>query len=428
LPFRLLTISDRSIFGGGRLSDEGVRRRFSFLSFSRLGVMKLSSSFQTMARVDPPSERFRHSRRRLRRTLGIVLLVGFAAMVMTLAVWYGTRFDMTGAARAAYARHQYRNALRAAQDHLKFFPHNRHASLLAARCLTRLGQSREAEVHYQRAAALDHEDMQARAVGLLQADQPKKALVVYQDILKRWPENALALKRSAAVRMGMKQWPEVLELSARLVAVLGEEVAGRTLEGIAYHELKHYPQAISASSRVLELDPDLKTMLLPRTLFWNNLALDLMALGRTEEARAFLTRALAGSDDAGLKELLGTTYFQQGDLDQAEQCWHEAVSLDPKNADAWLDLGRLAMSRRNWKQAAEFLTRAADLSIDAVEPLYNLSLAHQMMGNKTEADRFRRLADEKRRSSPQRTGGMGESVDSGLSQSGAHHPIQAPVR
>jgi uncharacterized protein HemY len=102
--------------------------------------------------------------------------------------------------------------------------------------------------------------------------------------------------------------------------------------------------------------------------------------------------------------------------------------LDPQNADAWLDLGRLAMSRRNWKQAAEFLTRAADLSTAAVEPLYILSLAHQMMGHTAEADRFRRLADEKRRSSPPRSGGMGDSVDADLSESGLRPPTQVPAR
>jgi tetratricopeptide (TPR) repeat protein len=169
-------------------------------------------------------------------------------------------------------------------------------------------------------------------------------------------------------------------------------------------------------------------MLLPRTLFWNNLALDLMAVGRTDEARAYLNQALATSDDAGLEELLGTTYFQQGDLDRAGECWHRAVSLDPGNADAWLDLGRLAMSRRDWKPAAEFLARAADLSIEAVEPLYNLSLAHQMMGNRTEADRYRRLADEKRRKAPPRGGGMGEQSNPDPTESPSRPPIQVPVR
>jgi tetratricopeptide (TPR) repeat protein len=354
--------------------------------------------------------------------------MGIVASLLTIGICFGRRFDLTGSAGLAYARHHYRDALRAAENHLWFFPYDRSASLMAARCLTRLGQSRDAEPHYRRAGPLELEDMHARAVGLLQADQPKEALAVYRDILDRSPENALALKRSAAVRMGMKRWPEVLKLSARLAATPGEEVAGRTLEGIAHHELKHYPQAVIAATRVLELDPDLKTMLLPRALFWNNLALDLMALGRTDEARAYLTRALGVVEDSGLEELLGTTYFQQGELDRAERCWRQAVSLDPKNADAWLDLGRLAMSRRDWQQAAKFFAEAAELSIEAVEPLYNLSLAHQMMGNRTEADRYRRLADEKRRNAPQRGGGMGEPSNPDPSESASSAPTPAPVR
>jgi tetratricopeptide (TPR) repeat protein len=389
--------------------------------------MKSSSTSQPLARLETPSATFRHSGLRWRRTAAIGSLACTAGLFVTLAVWFGTSFDLTGTARAAYTRHQYRDALQAAQSHLRFFPYDRRASLLAARCLTRLGQNREAEDHYRRAGRLDLDDMQTRAVGLLQSDRPWQAIVVYEDILAQWPDNALALKRSAAVRMGMKQWRKVLELAARLVAIAGEEVAGRTLEGIAHHELKQYAQAVSASSRVLDLDPELKTMLLPRTLFWNNLALDLMALGRTDEARANLLRALSGSDDAGLKELLGTTYSQTGEFDQAERYWQEAVSLDPKIADAWLGLGRLAMSRRHWKQAAEFLTRAAELSVDAVEPLYNLSLAHRMMGEMDKADRFRRLADQKRRNSPER-GGMGELIDSDYSRTGSRPSTRTPVR
>jgi tetratricopeptide (TPR) repeat protein len=390
--------------------------------------MRWSSAFPIVAPVDPPQAGFRDPRRRWRRTFGLASLIGFAAVAVALTVRWGTRFDVTGVAGAAYQRHQYHLALRAAQQHLQSFPSDRDASLMAARCLTRLGQSRDAEPYFQRAGTLTLEDMQARAVALLQADDPEGAFAVYQQIIRRWPDNALALKRSAAVKMGLKRWPEVLQLAARLTALSGEEVSGRTLEAIAHHELKHYTQAVSASNRVLELDPNLATMILPRTLFWNNLALDLMAVGGTEEARAHLLRALAVADDAGLKELLGTTYFREGELERAEQCWFEAVSMDAKNADTWLDLGRLALGRREWKKAAEFLARAAELSIDAVEPLYNLSLAHQMMGNRTESERFRRLADEKRRNAPQPTGGMGESVDSDLSQTGPLPPTKARAR
>ena len=152
-------------------------------------------------------------------------------------------------------------------------------------------------------------------------------------------------------------------------------------------------------------------MPLPRTLFWNNLALDLLAIGRTGGGERLPGAALAGSEDAGLMELLGLTYSHQGLTDQAERCWRQAERWDPKNADVCLDLGRLALGRRRWDEAVGFLKRAADRSREAVEPLYNLSQAYRMLGNHDEAERYRRLADERRRSQPPRSAGMGADVD-----------------
>jgi tetratricopeptide (TPR) repeat protein len=211
--------------------------------------------------------------------------------------------------------------------------------------------------------------------------------------------------------MGQQLWRAVLDLAGRLIAIPAEEVAGFTLAAIAHHEMKHYAESVDAGRRVIELDPELKKMPLPRPLFWNNLALDLMALGRTGEARGYLERALAGAEEAGLMELLGLTYSQEGSTNQAERCWRQAERWDPGNADVCLDLGRLALSRQRWDEAVSFLKRAADRSTAAVEPLYNLSQAYRMLGDSAEATRYRRLADQRRQSLPPRRGmGMGEDV------------------
>jgi tetratricopeptide (TPR) repeat protein len=334
--------------------------------------------------------------------LGLVLAVG---------AWYGTRFDVLGRARAAYDRHDYGAALRAAQAHLQFFPNDRRAALMAARCLARLGRAGDAEPYYGRAEPLERADMQARAYALLQANDPIDGARVYEELLSRWPDDAQAWKRLAAVRMGRKQWKSALEAADRLKAIPSEAVAGWTIAAIACHELKRHEQAVEAGRRVLALDPNLEIMPLPRPLFWNNLAIDLMALGQTAEAREYLERALAGSEDAGLMELLGLTYSQQGLTDQAERCWRQAERWDPNHADVCLDLGRLAMSRHQWGEAVDFLKRAADRSTEAVEPLYNLSLAYRMLGDREAADRYRRLADRRRAAQPPRRGGMGEGAD-----------------
>ena len=98
---------------------------------------------------------------------------------------------------------------------------------MAARCLTRLGRAAEAEDHYRKAGPLELDDTQVRAHGPAQADEPERAAEVYEEILARWPDDVLALKRLAAVRMGLKQWRQVLELADRLIAMPAEEVAGR---------------------------------------------------------------------------------------------------------------------------------------------------------------------------------------------------------
>ena len=167
---------------------------------------------------------------------------------------------------------------------------------MAARCLMRLGRAPEAEAYYQKAAPLDLADAQVRAYNLVNLHEPKQAASAYDELLSRWPDDVLALKRLAAVRMAMKQWRDVLKLADRLIAIPGEEVAGQTMAAIAHHELKHLRSGHhSRHCECSRLDHELKRMPLPRTLFWNNLALDLIAVGRTDEARRYLTRALAQS-------------------------------------------------------------------------------------------------------------------------------------
>jgi Flp pilus assembly protein TadD len=367
-------------------------------------------------------------RSRKRRRLRVGFSLALICAVVGLVLWLLTRFDPFDRAAAAYDRHQYRAALQVAQNHLKWFPSNRRASLLAARCLMRLSRAAEAEAHYVKAAPLDLADAEVRAYNLVNLNKPHEAALAYDDLLKRWPEDALALKRLAAVRMGLGQWRDVLKLADRLIAIPKEEIAGQTMAGIAHHELKHYNQAVISCLRVLELDPDLERMPLPRTLFWNNLCLDLIAGGQTDEARGYLTRALADCQDAGLMELLGLTYFQQGSIDEAERCWQKAESWDPKNADVCLDLGRLALNRRRWSEAVGLLKRAAASSADAVEPLYNLSQAYRMLGNAEEAERCQRLADQRRKTQPQQATGMGVDADPAGARAGIRDGSSEGVR
>ncbi len=340
------------------------------------------------------------SEQRKNGSLAFVLGTTLFAVVfvaLMFALWMATRSDPLERAKAAFERHQYRAGLRLAKDRLKSVGEDPGASLIAARCLTRLDQPVEAEEFYQHGGVIEIDDMQRRAEGLVHARESRRAIEVYEEILRRRPADIPTMKRLAFLRLGLKQWGEVLKITDRLAAIPSEEIAALTMAGIAFHESNEFERASISAKRVLELDPDLKRLPLPKTLFWKNLARDLMASGRSEEAREYLSRALVETHDAGLMELLGLTYFQQGATDEAERCWRQAIAWNPDSTLACLHLGRMALSRQQWAQAADLLKRAADHSTSAVAPLYNLSQAYRMLGKLDEADRYKHLAEQRRR-------------------------------
>jgi tetratricopeptide (TPR) repeat protein len=350
--------------------------------------------------------------------LGLMAILGLASGVV-----FTTRFDPLGKAQAAYDKRDFRTALRAAQDHLKRWPGDRRAALMAARCLTRLGGARQAEEYYRRCGPLELADLQDRAYSLVLMGQPEQAAGIYYEIIQQWPEEVLALKRLAAVLMELKQWKAALLLSERLIRIPEGEVAGHTLAGIGFHVSRHPAEAVASFEQVLQVDPELKQMPLPHALFWDHLALDLLALGRAREARGYLVRALAKGEEAGLRELLGVTYEREGSLDQAEACWRQALTRDPDNTDALLDLGRLALGRGRFDEAVRLLERAVERSPHSIDPVYNLSRVYRLKGDVAKAEHYEATAAQLRRSQPQH-GGMGEMLaddDESTSTAQARH-------
>ncbi len=78
-------------------------------------------------------------------------------------------------------------------------PSSRQAALMAARCLSRLGQPDRAETHYKKAGHLDFEDLHIRAFGLVVNNRREPAIQAYREILERRPDDVLALSRMAGV-------------------------------------------------------------------------------------------------------------------------------------------------------------------------------------------------------------------------------------
>lgn len=327
-----------------------------------------------MSRFVPP--------RRVLARLG--LLLGLAA----LTAWNLTRSHALTEATAAYARGDLTRALQRALDHLDRRPWSRSAALVAARCLSRLDFAEAAEPYYRRAGELDLNDQQIRAYGLVRGNHRQKAVEAYEQILARWPENVTALRRLAAVRLTENNAPQLEALSRRLIATPGGAAMGYTLQGAVAHQDHNHERTVEAFEKVLQLDPGLREMPLPRPAFWNYLASALIKVGRHEDAVRYLVRALDSAPDAELMLLLGQAHALQGRVDEASRSYRQAAEWDPKNYLPHLNLGKLELQEHRPDLAVEHLEQALKRAPRQLDVLRNLVVAYQLLQRPADAARI----------------------------------------
>jgi tetratricopeptide (TPR) repeat protein len=328
-------------------------------------------------------------RRRVPYLCGLI-----AACLLAALAWSELHPAALEEAKEAYRRNDLEAALRFSQSYITRRPFSRHANLLVARCLSRLGRPKDAEPYYQKASPLDLSDRHIQAYALVLNNMRKPAILAYHEILRLWPDDVLALSRLAAVQISESSWLDALETAGRLIRNPAGAVIGHTLAGVVHHKTGESEEAVVDFGLVLKLDPELKQMpLKPRSMFWADVGHSLLSIGRAQEAQRHLQRGLDESDDPKVADLLGQAYYLQGAFDNAEQCWRLALQWDPGRFGTWWRLGKLELQRGRAAEAIEPLLRSAALEPEAVGPLYSLSLAYRSLGRSEESERFMKQAD-----------------------------------
>ena len=108
------------------------------------------------------------------------------------------------------------------------------------------------------------------------------------------------------------------------------------------------------------------------------------------EQRARQTRSVADELDSDDWYNLGLD-LEEADPERAPDAYMRAIALDPKNADALVNLGRLFQMKGQLKQARRYYRRALDCDADHQLALYNLgTLFDELEELDTAAEYYRR--------------------------------------
>lgn len=176
-------------------------------------------------------------------------------------------------------------------------------------------------------------DMTARHIALVQNEEALKyRLFILRQLLDNDPKNELLLYANAQIRYELKQFDQAQELAERLTRLHKAHVDGLTLLAVIHAKANQVGTAIDLYRQAVSVDTG-------HVLANANLAKHLIDLGRIEEARTHLDRALA---------------------------------TDPENALALHLYGNsIALWEKDYKREATFHRRA--LKADSSRPAFHLS-------------------------------------------------------
>jgi tetratricopeptide (TPR) repeat protein len=226
------------------------------------------------------------------------------------------------------------------------------AHSLAGDVNEKLGDYKQAIVHYQAAARVNPSDANIYTLTL--------------ELLRHWT------------------WDEAIQIANYGASRYPDKIHFKVAEGIALYGSSRYPAAASAFSKLLAQDPEniLYADLLGRTCSLVADGVNPDCNGLEDFARRHPENARAATYAAA--SILHRPATEQ-DTAKAEQMLRQAIVADPKLADAYYQLGVLQQQRSQWKESSVSLEEAVALRPTSAEAHYRLSRAYAHLGMRDEA-------------------------------------------
>lgn len=177
-----------------------------------------------------------------------------------------------------------------------------------------------------------------------QEDKLQDSEIITKQVLKVDPKNVRGLQLMGLIRHAQKQWEKGIEYFSEALAIDDTNAENHNNISLCYANVGKFNEAITHMEKAIDLKPDCAFMR-------SNLGLQHRQNQNVEEAIKHFRKALEMEEEAHTWGMLGGCYGELHQLDKAQECFENALRLDPDFAGAHVDLATVYKLRGDWAKA-----------------------------------------------------------------------------
>ena len=210
-------------------------------------------------------------------------------------------------------------------------------------------------------------------------NQLDKSLVLAQQIIKRYPENSLALSFLANAQLANKDRAQAIQTLEKLIQLEKNDISHRlVLAKLLLNQAKNEKQILKLLDEISSISPGNPQVLAQKTIFLIKLKHYPEALNLVDEIRLLVP-------DAALPDFLeGEIYLADKKLDQALSVFQKAYKIKP-NAKTLNVIINILISQYNQPEAIRFLKKVLKNNPNNLAAHFKLASIYDMQKNTSEA-------------------------------------------
>ena len=204
-------------------------------------------------------------------------------------------------------------------------------------------------------------ELTTEAQSLMYNGKKEEALLYYDKILKKYPDEVQFIYMKGMVFYEFKEFTEAIKFFDEVLQKNHEDIDALYAKGTALSSIEQHNDAIALFDKVLAIDPKMH-------LTWLAKGYTLLDLEKYEDALL----SFKGAEKLGYRgELLGgkgQALRKLGKIEDAKSHFKEAIQADPYDFEALYGLGMMEYEANNLKEAQELLYKSViqyDDNVDA---------------------------------------------------------------